>query len=299
MTWEIQRLLGSKDVMRQKQVLLLGLGLLVALAIAWLPGNFGFWFGGQARDISSRQTMQSSSVMAQTPPEAPGSQTLPPTVPTGPDTQQPIVLPSNPTPVPSGTASPTPGGSPKPTPAATPQPSPSPTLLPTPPLSPATSLNSLAAPLPLAETPYTDPANRFKVGLLKGFMATPLAGSVLVEALDGNLAYTVVAQTQPTSPIGLTPGFNTDALAQAANLVFQRGEGFQTGLAQSESGGGAVMDWNGSLTIGGKTQPVSGKLLVRPSARTILFLLVAATDASKEKIPGAIAALADTLQILP
>lgn len=121
-----------------------------------------------------------------------------------------------------------------------------------------------------------------------------------MEAPSGNLAYTVVAQSQPIgSPIGLTPSFlNTDTLAQVALTVFQRGEGFQPGPIQAEAGGGAVMNWTGSLTIGGQTQPVGGVILVRPTSKNILLLLISATAAGNNQVQGALSALANTLQSL-
>lgn len=172
----------------------------------------------------------------------------------------------------------------------------SPNALPAPPTPPPPPPASTAPPLPLAGE-YSDPAGQFKVGLLKDYRVTPLAGSVLVEALNGNVAYAVVAQSQPVSnPIGLTPGLNTQDLVQVATAVFQRGEGFQPGTAQPEAGGGAVMNWTGSLTIAGKTQPVSGVILVRPNPKTILLLLVAATQAGSAQVPGAVSALSNSLQ---
>ncbi len=174
------------------------------------------------------------------------------------------------------------------------QPAPKPSIpIPTaPPIAPA----STAPPLPLVGN-YTDPAGRFKVGVLQDFKVSPLAGSVLVESGDGQLAYAVVAQSQPYSgAIGLTPGTDADNLAKVAATVFQRGEGFQPGVPQPEAGGGVVLDWTGSLTIAGKAQPVGGVVLVRPTARQILLLIVTATETGAARVPGAIAALAPTLQ---
>lgn len=207
------------------------------------------------------------------------------------------------TPTPQPRSSPSPGGT-APTPTA-PAPAPnqttipavpvSPSLLPPPPSAPA----STAAPLPLGGT-YQDPAGRFKVGVLKDFKVSPLAGSVLIESADGNLAYAVVTQSQPLgTPIGLSAGYdNSESLAKVAKSVFQRGEGFQPGPPRSESGGGAVMDWTGSLTIAGASQPVGGTILVRPSAKDILLLIITATQAGANQLPGALSALASSLQSL-
>jgi hypothetical protein len=147
---------------------------------------------------------------------------------------------------------------------------------------------------------FTDPAGRFKVGILKDFKVSPLSGSVLIEAPDGNLAYTVVPQLQPLgNPIGLIAAYdNSESLAKIATTVFQRGEGFQPAPARSEAGGGAVMDWTGALTIGGSSQPVQGVILVRPTTQNILLLLIAATEASEAQVPSALAALANSLEPL-
>lgn len=171
----------------------------------------------------------------------------------------------------------------------------SPSLIPAPPSAPA----STAAPLPLGGT-YQDPAGHFKVGVLKDFKVSPLAGSVLIESADGHLAYAVVTQSQPlTTPIGLSAGYdNSESLAKVARAVFQRGEGFQPGPPRSEAGGGAVMDWTGTLTIAGISQPVGGTILVRPSAKDILLLIITATQTGANQLPGALSALVSSLQPL-
>ncbi|MBF2026650.1 MAG: hypothetical protein IGS48_07775 [Oscillatoriales cyanobacterium C42_A2020_001] len=197
------------------------------------------------------------------------------------------------------TPKPTPA-SPSPSPApSTPAPAPfppvpvTPSALPTPPAPPASD----APPSTLGGT-YQDPARCFKVGILENYKVSPLAGSVLIEAPDGNLAYTVVPQSQPLgNPVGLIAGYdNSESLAKIATTVVQRGEGFQPAPARSEAGGGAVMDWTGSLTIGGNAQPMRGVILVRPSSQTILLLLIAATEAGQDRIPGALSALANSLE---
>ncbi|PZV17552.1 MAG: hypothetical protein DCF22_03310 [Leptolyngbya sp.] len=111
---------------------------------------------------------------------------------------------------------------------------------------------STAPPLPMGSI-YQDPGGRFRVGILQDYKVSPLAGSVLVESLDSNLAYVVVPQTQPLgNPVGLNAGYdNSDSLAKIAIAAFQRGEGFQSAPAQLEEGGGAVMNWSGTLTLGG------------------------------------------------
>jgi hypothetical protein len=58
------------------------------------------------------------------------------------------------------------------------------------------------------------------------------------------------------------------------------------------------MDWTGTLTIAGKSQPVGGSILIRPSPRSIVLLLISATANSNGQVPNALAALAPTLQPL-
>ncbi|PSB30667.1 hypothetical protein [Stenomitos frigidus] len=167
------------------------------------------------------------------------------------------------------------------------------------PLPVAVPLTPVATPpLPLAGT-YQDPAGRFKVGLLKGYTVSPIAGSVLVEATDGNLAYAVVTQAQPQNgAIGLSPGVDNENLATVATTVFHRGEGFQPGVPQPETGGGMLMNWTGSLTIAGKAQPIGGIVLVRPSPKHMLLLIVTATEAGAGQVQPAIETLAPSLQAL-
>lgn len=267
--------------MRRKDFVRLGLGLIAAAAIALFP-------------------MLRSQVVAQSPPPPPSVPNAAPS-PSSSPTSSPG-SPGSGAARPSPTTPSLPSASPSPSPTSSP-PASSPTPLPSPPVpAPAPSASS-AAPLPLAEgnqRDYTDPVGRFKIGLLKEYRVSPLAGSVLVEAPDGNLAYAVVAQSQPRdNPIGLIPSFlNTDALAQVATTVLQRGEAFQPGPSRTEAGGGIVLDWSGSLTIGGKTQPVGGVVLVRPTPKQILLLIITATEAGSDRIQGALAALADTLKPL-
>jgi hypothetical protein len=201
-----------------------------------------------------------------------------------------------------------------PSPTESPSPAPSPTLAPAIPGSsapiPQISIPPAASPSPAAPAStappaelsgtYTDPANRFKVGILKGYKASPLAGSVLIEANDGQLAYAVVPQSQPLgNPIGLSLGYdNSESLAKVALSALQRGEGFQPGPPRTEAGGGAILDWTGSLTLGGNSQPVGGVVLMRPSSKTILLLIVTATQPGANRIPTAVSALANSLEAL-
>lgn len=195
---------------------------------------------------------------------------------------------------------PTPTQSPRSTPTAPVAP-PSPAPFPPVPIPPTVSPQpaapaSTAPPAELGGT-YTDPNRRFQVGILKNYKVTPLAGSVLIEAPNGAIAYTIVPQSQPLgNPIGLIAGYdNSEGLAKIATTVFQRGEGFQPSPARLEAGGGAVMDWTGALTIGGNPQPVRGVILIRPSSQYILLLLIAATQSGEAQVPSALSALAASL----
>lgn len=144
---------------------------------------------------------------------------------------------------------------------------------------------------------YQDPGDRFQVGILEGYKVSSIGNAPLIESGDGSLAYTVVVLPQVNGqPFDQ---FVTDAaLAQAAQQVFQRGEGFQTTGFQTVVQGGTLISWTGSLTIGGQTQPIEGVILARQAAGTIFLLLVAATETGVDQVSSAIATLANSLQIL-
>jgi hypothetical protein len=249
---------------KRKQGWLGGLAVLIAIAIIVvhpLHLNAGKSGVGMDRSVAIAQTPPASPTPGT--PGAPGNPTISPSVP-------------NP-------------GSPSFTIPV------SPSIVPAPPAPPASN----AKPAELSST-YQDAIGRFKVGILKNYTVTPMAGSILVEAPDGNLAYSVIPQSQPLgNPIGLSTGYdNSESLAKIATAAFQRGEGFQPGPPQPEAGGGAIMNWTGDLTIAGKTQPVGGVVLMRPSSKMILLLVVTATQAGADRIPAAVAALANNLEAL-
>jgi hypothetical protein len=176
---------------------------------------------------------------------------------------------------------------------ATPVPTPNatPTVLPAPPQPTAT-------PLPLSSN-YQDPGGRFKVGILQGYQVSPLAGSVLVEAPDGSLSYTIVVQPQAfTTLVGNDAVLVNATLEQIARTVFQRGEGFQAGVAQPAAPEGIQMEWTGTLTIAGNPQPIGGVVLARRAGNDALLLLIAATQSGSAQVPGAIVALTNSLQAL-
>lgn len=186
-------------------------------------------------------------------------------------------------------------------------PTPSATIVPAIPTLPLTPISpvpvvpitpaSIAPPLPVSGD-YKDPNGRFKIAILKDHTVSPLAGSALIESRDGSLAYTVLVRSQGELALqNGTTTFINDALAKIAQTAFQQGEGFQTAQWQAIPGG-IKMDWTGSLTIAGKSQPMSGVILVRQLPTDVAMILIAATQLAVEQVPGAVSALVDSLQPL-
>ncbi|MEB3884377.1 hypothetical protein [Lyngbya sp. CCY1209] len=190
---------------------------------------------------------------------------------------------------PSPAASPSPTASPSPSPSPSPTPQASPTPKPAPPPEPEPAVE----PLPLSGSAYQDPRGQFEVGILQDYNVGFAGNSPLLEAPDGNLAYTVVAKPRESDR-----ALPDSSLAQIAIETFERGEGFDPGTYQSVGAGEIRMPWTGSLKIGANTQPITGSILVRQVGDRILILLVSATQAGAENIDAAIAALSDTLQPL-
>lgn len=221
----------------------------------------------------------SISSMAQTPSPAPTGAIGVPVAPIPVDPS----LPTNRPPIPTASPSPSPTASPRV----------SPTVAPVIPVAPTIPAAPTAPPLPVSGD-YKDPNNRFIVGILQGYKVSPLAGTVLIEAPDGNLAYSVLAQ--PQSQLGITGGLvPNEALVTAAQNAFRQGEGFQTGEARSIPGG-VQIDWTGNLTIGGQTQPVGGVILARQANNSVLLVLIAATSAGGDRVLGAASALSNGLR---
>jgi hypothetical protein len=197
-------------------------------------------------------------------------------------------LPANRPPIP--TASPSPKTSPVASPGASPAPSPVPIAPPAPAPLPAAPT---AEPLPTSGD-YKDPNGRFIVGILRDYKVSPLAGTVLIESPDGNLAYSVLSQ--PQSQLGVAGSIiPNEALVTAAQNAFRQGEGFQTGEVRSIPGG-VQMDWTGNLTIAGATQPVGGVILARQANNSVLLVLVAATEAGGGRVLGAATTISNTLR---
>lgn len=150
-------------------------------------------------------------------------------------------------------------------------------------------------PLPVTNT-YIDANGRFRVGILQGYRVSPLAGSVLIEAPDGTLAYTVVVQPVQRPAFDSQP-LDNFALAQVAQAAFARGEGFaSTAIPVDLPRGGVQVNWSGRLTIAGQTQPVQGVILARQAGDDVLLLLIAGAQAGIAQVPNAVAALVDTFQ---
>lgn len=230
------------------------------------------------------------SVIAQSPSPSPSGAVGVPVDPIPVDPSLPNPRPPIPSASPSG--SPSPGASPTPSsiPTITPVPI-APGVVPSVPLPAAPT----ATPLPLGGE-YQDPGGQFKVGILKDFKVSPLAGSVLMESPDGNLAYTV--QVQPQAQLGVAGGLlPNDALVRVVQNAFKQGEGFATGEVRSITGG-LQLDWTGNLTIAGQTQPVGGVILSRQVQDSVLLLLIAATETGGDRVLSAASALVDGFQSL-
>lgn len=221
-------------------------------------------------------------VLAQSPSPSPSGAIGVPVAPIPVDPSLPANRPPIPTTAPSPTTTPTARPSVPPIPVS-------------PSLQPSLPAASTAPPLPIKGT-YRDPNGRFQIGILQDYKVSPIAGAVLIEASDGNLAYTVLAQ--PQAQLGVAGGIiPNDALVRAAQNAFRQGEGFQTGDVRS-IGGGVQIDWTGSLTIAGRTQPVGGVILSRQVKDSVLLVLIAATEAGGDRVLGAASALLNSLQAL-
>lgn len=220
----------------------------------------------------------------------------PPEVAPAPDTpvtSPPLTEPTEPInpeaivpPVPEPTASPTGNREARPDTNLSPLPLP----------APANEVPNVT-PLPVANT-YIDANARFRVGIVQGYRVSPLAGSVLLEAPDGTLAYTVVVQPLQRAAFDHQP-LDNFALAQVAQAAFARGEGFtSTAIPVDLPTGGVQVNWSGTLTIAGQTQPVQGVILARQTGNEVLLLLIAGAQAGIAQVPNAVAALVDTFQPL-
>ncbi|MEC4985210.1 MAG: hypothetical protein SAJ37_17795 [Oscillatoria sp. PMC 1068.18] len=198
-----------------------------------------------------------------------------------------------------------------PEPIATPEPeiTPSPIATPEPEPEAPARVEIDVPPLPLAAEPYLDPAQRFQIGIVEGFSVSSVGGSPLIESPDGNVAYTVVVRspllqeplrrTRTSSTNAQSRTFENNlsdaALAQIAVDTFDRGEGFLPGEFAS-IGDGIVIAWNGSLSLRGKSQPISGLILSRQVPGNVLLMLISATEEGEDEVEAVLSTVANTLQ---
>ncbi|NJK38706.1 MAG: hypothetical protein HC835_16265 [Oscillatoriales cyanobacterium RM2_1_1] len=188
-----------------------------------------------------------------------------------------------------------PPGSPAPTiqnqAPVTPAPT-APQTTPVAPLSPEPEVVSspVSNPLPLSESLYKDPQDRFQIGILEGYNVGFAGNSPLIEAPSGNLAYTVVVEARESDR-----ELSSSALAQLAIEAFDRGEGFVPGPYQSTGPQEVTLLWTGSLQIGDKSQPITGSILARQQGQNVLVLLISATETDANQVARAMATLAETL----
>lgn len=143
------------------------------------------------------------------------------------------------------------------------------------------------------KSPYTDPDNRFQVGILEDFNVKTIRDVLLIESSDGELAYTVGVQPRVVER-ELPPA----TLAQISVEYFQRGEGFVPDTEQSLPNGNIVIPWEGTLTRGRNTQAISGKIFTKQAENNnILMLMVSATEARRSEVDGVLQVLMPTLKL--
>ncbi len=236
----------------------------------WLVGILGF-VSAIAVSLVLFQGHQSSIAVAQSPAPAPS----------------PIPSLSEPSPTPSPAASPA-----APTdPAAAPAPTAAPSPLPVPPEA-VTELEF--EPLPLAGN-YEDDSGLFEVGILEDFTVSSAGAAPLFESGDGNVAYTVAVA--PIDFSATPTGLSSEALVRVAERVFGRGEGFRIQSVEPTLNNGTLMEWVGSLTVGGQTQPMRGSIIARQAGSNVVLLLVAATETGAETLTSVTGTLAGSLEI--
>lgn len=140
---------------------------------------------------------------------------------------------------------------------------------------------------------YTDPLERFQVGILSGFSIDTVANAPLFQNADGSLAYTVTVEPLGTdSPVSLPDA----ELLRTAQAVFGDGEGFQTQGFQAVDGGLEIA-WRGRLSQTGPPVPIQGKILAKQQGNAIYLLMVAATETGVDQLDTAIILLSRTLAI--
>ncbi|MEA5470128.1 hypothetical protein [Spirulina sp. 06S082] len=250
-----------------------------------------FWFIGLALVVAiaaiaygqplqfAKQPHSGAIVQAQTP--SPTETPTPETTPSPTETPTPEATPSP-------TETPTPETTPSPTETPTPEVTPSPTETPTPEADPVTQ-----SALPLSEKPYQDPSDRFQVGIIEGFNQSVITGVPLFESPDGQLAYTVAVR-----PRAADAPLREWALSQVAIDTFNRGEGIVTGAYEAVESelGGAMLPWQGALTMGKDRTPMKGILLSRQVPGRLVILAIAATESASAQIDAVYSTLEPTLK---
>lgn len=241
----------------------------------WFVGVLGF-VSAIAVSLVLFQGHQSSIAVAQSPAPAPS----------------PIPSLSEPSPAPGPAASPAAPADP----AAAPTPTaPAPTAAPSPlPVPPAAVTELEFEPLPLAGN-YEDNSGLFQVGILEDFTVSNAGAAPLFESGDGNVAYTVAVA--PIDFSATPTGLSSEALVRVAERVFGRGEGFRIQSAEPTLNNGTLMEWIGSLTVGGQTQPMRGSIIARQAGSNVVVLLVAATETGAETLTSVTGTLAESLEI--
>lgn len=236
----------------------------------WLVGVLGF-VSAIAVSLVLFQGHSSSTAVAQSPAPAPS----------------PIPSLSEPSPAPSPAASPAAPADP----AAAPAPTAAPSPLPVPPAA-VTELEFES--LPLAGN-YEDDSGLFQVGILEDFTVSSAGAAPLFESGNGNVAYTVAVA--PIDFSATPTGLSSEALVRVAERIFGRGEGFRIQSVEPTLNNGTLMEWVGSLTVGGQTQPMRGSIIARQAGSNVVLLLVAATETGAETLTSVTGTLAESLEI--
>jgi hypothetical protein len=150
-----------------------------------------------------------------------------------------------------------------------------------------------APPLDEEKSPYKDPDNRFQVGVVEGFSVKNIRDVPLIESSDGKLAYTVAVQ-----PRAIDRELSPETLAQISVEYFQRGEGFVPDTEQRFPNGNIVIPWEGTLTQGRNTTPISGKIFTKQADNNnVLMSIVSATEARNRDVDGVLQVLMKTLEV--
>ena len=133
---------------------------------------------------------------------------------------------------------------------------------------------------------YQDPSGRFEIAILPGYKMTPVAGMFVVEAPEGDLAYTVSVRPKASDRY-----FEDSELAQAAVDTLATGEGFLAG-AFAGNDIGVEIPWRGTQ---GKT-PLNGTVFARQTNNSVLVLSVSTTAEDTANIAEILPELSQSLK---